>query len=191
MRLRRVFRPWPFVALTVVGYVDYITGPLLPFFPFYLFVLVAVSLRRRLRVAMALGVLAAAILCGVDLVSVPALRTSIYPYWRGLGHLVSFSLVTFTIPRLIEDHRRLTASQHELMRQRREINELNTALVQALEDRASERERAIEALVVHHTQEIKSLREVVEQLRVSGTQRAGRWPEGNDVPIAPQTGGER
>ena len=159
---------WPLVALALVGYLDYVTGPLLPFFPVYLFVLVAVSLRRSLVVAMGFGALAAAILCGVDLLSVPALRTSIYPYWRGVGHLLSFSLVTFTIPRLIDEHRRLAASQHQLMRQRREINELNTALVQALEDRAGERERAIEALITEHTLEVRSLREVVQQLRVTG-----------------------
>jgi hypothetical protein len=167
--LRRVIPLiWPLVSLAVVGYLDYMTGPLLPFFPVYLFVLVAVSLRRSLVVAVGFGALAAAILCGVDLLSVPALRTSIYPYWRGIGHLMSFGLVTFTIPRLIEEHRRLAESEHQLMRQRREINELNTALVQALEDHTAERERAIDALISEHTVEIRSLREVVRELRATG-----------------------
>jgi hypothetical protein len=156
---------WPLACLAIVGYLDYVTGPLLPFFPFYLVVVLAVALRRRLALAMGFGALAAAILFGVDLLSMPALRTSIYPYWRAIGHLLSFSVVTFTIPRLIEEHRRLARSESQLMRQRREINELNTALVQALENRADERQRDIEALIGVHTREIASLREVVAQLR--------------------------
>ena len=173
MTVRRLIsRLWPLVALAVVGCLDYITGPLLPFFPFYVFVLVAVSLRRPLRVAMGFGALAAAILFGVDLVSMPALRASIYPYWRAAGHLMSFSLVTFTIPRLIEEQRRLAESEAQLMRQQREIHELNTALVQALEERAAERERAIDELVGHHALEIRSLREVVQQLRPGSRERS-------------------
>jgi hypothetical protein len=134
-------------------------------------VLVAVALRRRMVIAVGFGALAAAILFAVDLVSVPALRTSIYPYWRAIGHLLSFSIVTFTIPRLIVEHRRLARSESQLMRQRREINELNTALVQALEHRADERQREIEALIGVHTREIRSLRDVVAQLRSVDRQR--------------------
>ena len=162
---------WPFVTLAVVGYLDYVTGPLLPFFPFYLLVLLAVSLRRRLVFAMGCGALGAAILFAVELMSVPAFRMSIYPYWRAVGTLLSFSIVTFTIPRLIEEHRRLARSESQLIRQRREISELNTALVQALENRADERQREIETLIGVHTLEIRSLREVVAQLRAVERQR--------------------
>ena len=157
-------RLWPLGVLVAVGYLDYITGPLLPFLPFYVVVLVAVSLRQPLVVAMTFGALAAAIVCAVDLASMPALRTSLYPYWRGIGHLVAFSLVTFTIPRLIEEQRRLAESESHLTRQRRAISELNTTLVQTLEERVAERERAIETLVDHHTLEIRRLREAVQQM---------------------------
>jgi hypothetical protein len=81
---------------------------------------------------------------------------------------MSFSLVTFTIPRLVEEQRRLAESESQLRRQRREIHELNTALVQALEDRAAERERAIQELMGDHALEIRNLREVVQQLRMTG-----------------------
>jgi hypothetical protein len=168
MTLRRLLSwLWPLAALAAVGWLDYLTGPLLPFFHFYVMVLVLLSLRRRWPVAMGFGVLAAAILFSVDFATLPELRWTIYPYWRAAGHLMSFSLVTFTIPRLIEEQRRLSESEAQLIRQRREIHELNTALVQALEDRAAERERAIEDLVGDHAAEIRNLREAVEQLRVA------------------------
>jgi len=160
-------RLWPILALAGVGWLDYLTGPMLPFFHFYLVVLVLVALRRRWPEAMAFAVIAAAILFSVDFFSLPELRWSLYPYWRASGHLLSFGLVTFTIPRLIDERRRLAESEALLIRQRREIHELNTALVQALEDRAGERERAIEELVGDHALEIRNLREVVEQLRTS------------------------
>lgn len=164
---RSIVKLWPFVALAGAGWLDFATGPLLPFFPFYVAVLVVVSLRQRWPVAMAFGALAAAILFAVDFVTLPDLRGTIYPYWRAVGHLMSFSLITFTIPRLIEEQRRLVESEAQLMRQRREIHELNTALVKALEDRAGEREHAIQDLVKDHTAEIRNLREVVQQLQVT------------------------
>ncbi len=156
---------WPCVALAGIGWFDSVTR--LSFFPFYVVVLIVVSLRRWWPVAMGFGVLAAAIVLTADLISMPALRWSLDPYWRAGSNLVGFGLITFTIPRLIEERRRLSESEAQLMRQRREIHELNTALVQALEDRAAERERAIKELVGEHASEIRNLREVVQQVRAA------------------------
>lgn len=158
----------PVAMLAVVGWIDYVTGPLLAFSPFYVAVLVVIALRRRWPVAMAHGVLAALIFLAVDLATVPELRWTIYPYWRSLGLLFSFSLVTFTIPRLMEEQRRLAESRAVLVRQRRELNELNTLLVQTLEERTGERERVIEELVGRHAAEVRGLTSVVERLRTKG-----------------------
>ena len=46
------------------------------------------------------------------------------------------------------------------------------AVVGYVDYRAADRERAVETLISDHTQEMRSLREVVEQLRSNGRQRA-------------------
>ena len=46
------------------------------------------------------------------------------------------------------------------------------AVVGYVDSRAADRERAVETLISDHTQEMRSLREVVEQLRSNGRQRA-------------------
>ena len=46
------------------------------------------------------------------------------------------------------------------------------AVVGYVDYRAADRERAVETLISDHTQEMHSLREVVEQLRSNGRQRA-------------------
>lgn len=153
----------PGAALGIIGWVDYVTGPDLALFPFYLVALVVISLRFRCPAAMLYGVLASAIFLVVDLATEPRLLGTIAPYWRAAGQLLSFSLVTFTIPRLREERQRLVASQAALMGQRTELYELNARLVTALENLSAARQQTLEELVERHIAEVQGLLDVVDR----------------------------
>jgi hypothetical protein len=133
-------------ALLMVGWVDYITGPRLAFFPFYLCVLVLASLRSPRGAAMLYSALAATIFLVVDLATVPALGATIYPYWRAVAQLTSFSLVTYVIPTLRDERRRLVESEQCLVQQQAELQVLSGRLVAALEEARRSRAVAVEAL---------------------------------------------
>jgi hypothetical protein len=152
--------PW-LVALLLVAWVDYITGPLVAVAPFYFCVLVPLALRRAARIAVTYALLATAIFVVVDLLSNPGLVQTFYPYWRGFSTLVSFTLVTATIPALVRERDRLMRSERELVRQRGELEELNAKLVSTLEELGAARERAIEGLLQRHTEELEQFKRLL------------------------------
>jgi len=157
-----VRREMPFVAaLVAVGWLDYVTGPLVAVSPFYFCVLVPVALRRPVRIAAPYALLAAAIFLGVEVLSNPGLRWTFYPYWRGFSQLVGFLLVTCTIPQLVRERQRLVRSEEALVRQRAELEELNAKLVATLEELGASRERAIEELLRRHTEELEQFKRLL------------------------------
>jgi len=133
-------------ALLAVGWVDYITGPRLAFFPFYLCVLVGASLRSSRPAAMLYAGVASVIFLLVDLVTVPELAATIFPYWRAVAQLMSFSLVTYVIPTLRDERRRLAESEKLLIQQQDELHALTGTLLAALEEASRSRALALEAL---------------------------------------------
>jgi hypothetical protein len=151
-------------ALAFVGWLDHVTGPLVAVSPFYLLVLVPLAVRNRWPPAIAYAAVAAAVSLGVDLLTSPDLGWTIYPYWRAIAQLLSFSLVSFTIPRLMEERARLSRSQAALTRQRAELHELNRKLLAAVEDLGARRERFVEDLVRQHAHEVRELREMLERV---------------------------
>src|SRR5688500_5114368 len=82
----------PVAGLLLIAVLDYITGALVVS-PFSLAILVVVALRRTGPTALAYGAFAAALFLAVDLITVPALAGTPYPYWRGIAQLLSFSAV--------------------------------------------------------------------------------------------------
>lgn len=151
----------PMVGLAAVGWVDFLTGPLFAFSPFYLLVLVFSSLVNSSRMSLAHAVVAAAIFLVVDLATVPAMASTPYPYWRAVAQLVSFSLVTYVIPGLIEERRRLERSEALLVRRQEEIEVLNGKLLAALEEVSRTKSLAIEDLRRQHANEMRRLRETL------------------------------
>jgi len=133
-------------ALLAVGWVDYITGPRLAFFPFYLCVLVGAALRSSRRVATLYAGVASVIFLLVDLATTPELAATIYPYWRAVAQLMSFSLVTYVIPTLRDERRRLAESERLLIQQQDELHTLTGTLLAALEEASRSRALALEAL---------------------------------------------
>jgi hypothetical protein len=170
---RGVLREVPAVSgLLLIAALDYMSGPLVAVSPFYLTVLVLVALRRRAAVAVAYGALAAGFFLAIDLLTVPALATTVYPYWRGVAQLISFSLVMFTIPRLIAERHRLLRSEEALVRQRTEVEDLNAKLVSALEELGAERQRTVETVLGRHTAALEELKVLVATARAESTRRA-------------------
>lgn len=151
----------PVVALAAVGWVDLATGPLFAFFPFYLLVLVFSALVNSWRVSLPHAVVAAAIFLGVDLATVPTMASTPYPYWRAVAQLMSFGLVTYVIPGLIEERRRLERSEALLVRRQAEIEVLNGKLLAALEEVSRTKSLAIEDLRRQHANEMRRLREAL------------------------------
>jgi hypothetical protein len=124
----------PVVGLLLVGWIDYMTGPMLAFFPFYLCVLVLAGLRHRVGVTLLYAVLAAVIYLVVDLLTTPAVARTPHPYWRATAQLLNFGLVGYIIPTLIGERRRLMQSESALVRQQAELHALSGRLVAALEE---------------------------------------------------------
>jgi hypothetical protein len=159
---RELMREVPWVAgLLVVAAVDYFTGPLVAMAPFYFAVLVPLALRRSPGVAVSYAGLATGMFAVVDLLSNPGLVHTFYPYWRGFSTLVSFVLVTATIPQLVRERDHLVRSEAELVRQRGELQELNGKLVAALEELGVTREQAIEKLLRRHTEELEQFKRLL------------------------------
>lgn len=159
----------PALALIAVGIVDYLTGPLLAFFPFYVCVLVVISLRRPWPVAMMYGGLAALIFLVVDLSTVPALVTTVFPYWRALGQLMNFSLVTFVVPKLLDERREFAVANARLHARERELYELNQHLLSTLDELTAS--RGHQDLVARQAAEVAALGPLVQQAagRLGGT----------------------
>jgi hypothetical protein len=151
----------PVLGLALVGWGDLVTGPQLAFFPFYLCVLVAAALTNGVAPAMLFGVLAAGVFLLVDLLTSPHPTQSVYPYWRAVAQLMSFSLVTYTIPRLLEERRRLARSEQTLIAKQAELEALSGKLIAALEQVRIAQQHAIEELRRGHAAEIKDLREAL------------------------------
>ncbi len=151
----------PILGLALVGWVDLVTGPQLAFFPFYLCVLVAAALTNGVAPAMLFGVLAAGVFLVVDLLTSPHQTQTVYPYWRAVAQLMSFSLVTYTIPRLLEERRRLVRSERALIAKQAELEKLSGKLIAALEQVRITQQHAIEELRQSHADEVKDLREAI------------------------------
>ena len=174
----------PVAGLLVIALLDYVTGPLVAVSPFYLAVLVAVALRRAVPAALAYGAFAAALVLTVDLITVPALAGTPYPYWRGIAQLLSFSAVTFTIPRLRAERHRLLRSEETLVRQRTALEDLNAKLVSALEELGAARQLTVETVLARHPAAFDDLTR--RRGRVLNGTRAASTPDpltgGTDAP---------
>jgi hypothetical protein len=161
----------PVGGLLVIAAIDYLTGPRVAVSPFYLAVLVVIALRRRVEVAVAYGAVAATFFLIIELLTVPALATTPYPYWRGVAQLISFSVVMFTIPRLIAERHRLLRSEEALVRQRTELEDLNAKLVGALEELGAARQRTVEDVLGRHTAALDQLKNVLASALAESTRR--------------------
>lgn len=188
--IRRVAREVPPVAgLLLITVLDYFTGPMVAVSPFYLAVLVPIALRRRAPVAAAYGAVAAAMFLTVDLITVPSLATTFYPYWRGIAQLISFSVVMFTIPRLISERHRLLRSEETLVRQRSELEDLNAKLVGALEELGAARQRTVEAMLNRQTTALDELKALVATAVAEGPRKMCVFDDAVSSPSRKTTGG--
>ncbi len=155
---RKVMRETvPLGAMLLAALIDYVTPAPFAVSPFYLCVLVPVALRRPWNVAMTYGVIASAVFMTVDVITNPESAGTIYPYWRGFSQLITFSLVTFTIPLLVRDRQRLVESERTLIQQRQELEQVNARLVGTLEELVAMRERDIQQLVQQQRAALKEL----------------------------------
>jgi hypothetical protein len=166
----------PVAGLLLIAVLDYVTGPLVAISPFYLAVLVPVALRRRVPVALAYGAIAALMFLACDLLTPPvtagaSYATTLYPYWKGLAQLISFSVVMLTIPRLIAERHRLLRSEEMLVRQRTELEDLNAKLVGALEELGEARQRTVEAMLNRQATVLDELKAVVATALAEGPKK--------------------
>jgi hypothetical protein len=195
--IRNVAREVPAVAgLLLITILDYVTGPRVAVSPFYLAVLVPIALRRRAPVAAAYGAVAAAMFLAVDLISGPIHATGVspywrefYPYWRGVAQLISFSVVMFTIPRLIEERHRLLRSEETLVRQRSELEDLNAKLVGVLEELGAARQRTVEAMLNRQTTALDELKALVATAVAEGPRKMCVFDDAVSSPSRKTTGG--
>jgi hypothetical protein len=176
-------------GLLLIAVLDYFTGPMVAVSPFYLAVLVVIALRRRAPVALAYGAVAAAMFLAVDLMTVPALATTFYPYWRGMAQLISFSVVMLTIPRLIAERHRLLRSEETLVRQRSELEDLNAKLVGALEELGAARQRTVEAMLNRQTAALDELKGLVATAVAEGSRKLCVFDDAVSSPSRKTTGG--
>ena len=153
----------PVLGLLFVGWLDYATDPLLVFWPFYLVVLVPTALTRPLPASVGYGVLAAVILLGYDVLGRPELATSIFPYWKACAQLTAFTMVTYMMPKLLLERRRLERSESILIRQRTELQRLNRQLITVLEDLSRARDRQIADRLAQHAHVIRELNGELER----------------------------
>jgi hypothetical protein len=120
--LRTLFRHAGWILLLAgMGWLDYVTGRELADSPFYILVLLPISLLESWVVCLAYSILAAVIFLGVDLVSMSGTDSLIYSSWGAFARLISFALVSITMCRLLAGRRRL---QHSEQRLREKSNEL-------------------------------------------------------------------
>ena len=161
----------PVAGLLLIAVVDYVTGPMVAISPFYLAVLVPIALRRRAGAAAIYGAVAALMFLTVDLITLPQYAKTFYPYWRGMAQLISFSVVMFTIPRLIAERHRLLRSEETLVRQRTELEDLNAKLVGALEELGAARQRTVEAMLNRQTTALDELKALVATALAEGPRK--------------------
>ena len=153
----------PAAGLLLTGWMDYATDPNLVFWPFYLLVLVPTALRRPWPVAVAYGGLATLVMLSFELLGRPEMRLTVFPYWRALSTLISFTLVTYMIPKLIVDRQRLAASERLLIRQRTELQTLNRRLITALEELTVSKDRQFAELFGQHAAVVRDLHAELER----------------------------
>jgi hypothetical protein len=153
----------PAAGLVFIGWLDYATDPNLVFWPVYLLVLVPTALTRPWPVAVAYGGLASLVMLGFELLGRPEMRLTVFPYWRAFSTLISFTLVTSMIPKLIVDRQRLAASERLLIRQRNELQTLNRRLVIALEERSVAADQQFAALFGEHAAAVRDLHAELER----------------------------
>lgn len=162
--VKKVFRTLaPALGLVFVGWLDYATDPRLVFWPFYLVVLVPTALTRPLPVSVGYGVLAAVILLAYEVLGRPELATSIFPYWKAFAQLIAFTMVTYMMPKLLLERRRLERSESILIRQRTELQTLNRQLITALEDLSRSRHRQVAEGLGQHAHVIRELHGELER----------------------------
>jgi len=179
----------PVAGLLLIAVLDYLTPTLLAVSPFYLAVLVPIALRRRAAAAAVYGALAAAMFMVVDLISLPHLATTGYPYWRGMAQLISFSVVMFTIPRLIEERHRMLRSEEALVRQRTELEDLNGKLVGALEELGAARQRTVEAMLNRQTAALDDLKALMATALAEGPRKTSVFDDAVSSPSSKLTNG--
>jgi signal transduction histidine kinase len=158
--LRRVV--WVLLLL-VVGWFDYIAPHELASAPFYILILLPLPFLEPLGVCLAYSVLAATIYLGADVLTSPATVTLIYPYWRAVARLISFSLISTTISLLVGERKRLHLSEQALREKAQELDAKNRALEETLralnklqeEIVAKERQAAIAEMINSATYEIE------------------------------------
>ena len=168
-----LYIPFYCFLLLLIGWVDYVTGPLLAFFPFYLVVLVFIAVHNPWKVAMIYAFLASVVLLTVDVLTDPELSQTIYPYWRVLGQMFGFGLVTFMIPKLVEESQDLTQSEKLLREQSVELQELNGKLILTLEELSAVKERTIEELLRQHIEMLRQHTAAVGELKGTLEQDSG------------------
>jgi hypothetical protein len=161
----------PIAGLLLIAVLDYVTGPMVAISPFYLAVLVPIALRRSAAAPAIYGAIAAGMFLTVDLITLPRFATTFYPYWRGVAQLISFSVVMFTIPRLIAERHRLLRSEETLVRQRTELEDLNAKLVGALEELGAARQRTVEAMLNRQTTALDELKTLVSTAIAEGPRK--------------------
>ena len=118
---------------------------------------------ESLGVCLAYSVLAATIYLGADVLTSPATVTLIYPYWRAVARLISFSLISTTISLLVGERKRLHLSEQALREKTQELDAKNRALEETLralhklqeEIVAKERQAAIAEMINSATYEIE------------------------------------
>jgi len=165
--------PFYCFLLLLIGWVDYVTGPLLAFSPFYLIVLVFIALHNPWKVAMIYAFLASVVFLTAEVLTNPDLSHTIYPYWRALGQMFSFGLVTFMIPKLVEESQELTRSEKLLREQGAELQELNGKLIMTLEELSAVKERTVEELLRHHIELLRQHTVAVGELKGTLEQDSG------------------
>jgi len=174
----------PCAVLAVVGWLDYVTGPRLAFSPVYFLVLAALALRHPRDAALFFSLFASGVFLVVDLLTVPRNASTIYPYWRAAGQLLSFSVVSFTITQLVEDRRSLVDSRTSLPKHAAELQAVNEKLVATLEELSASKERALEDVLRQHVREVSRLRETLGEVMHGLAQLATRArPPGPEDPL--------
>ncbi len=120
------------LLLLFAGWLDYITGPEIASAPFYILVLLPIAFFEPPGICLVFSALAAFLYLVADVLSTPGSATLVYPYWRALARLISFSLISATISQFLGERRRLRDSERALLEKARELEEKNRYLGELL-----------------------------------------------------------
>jgi signal transduction histidine kinase len=128
-------RRWAaFLLLVLVGWFDYVTGPEIAVAPFYILVLVGIGFLEPWGICLAYSGLAALVYLMADLFWDPTRAPLVFPYWRAVARLFSFSLISSTVSLLVSERKRLQLSQRTLEERGAELTEKNRSLEEALRE---------------------------------------------------------